>query len=370
VLSSPEFVFRLERQPANAQAGKGYRLTDLDLATRLSFFVWATTPDQQLMDLAEKGKLSDPAVLRAQVERMLKDPRSEALSTRFFSQWLKLQDVGKVWPDAYLHPEFSKQLAQAMVRESQMLFQHMVQEDRPFLELFNADYTFLNERLADHYGIDGVQGDEMRLVKYPADSPRRGIFGHGSILQLTSMSDRTSPVLRGKWVMEVLMGTPPPPPPPNVPTLEQTAGSAGTRRLTTRERMEQHRKNPVCSSCHNFIDPIGLALDNFDATGKWRIHENMAPLDTRGMFYDGTPVSTPTELAAVLLKRPIPLVRQFTGNLLSYGIGRPIEYYDQPAIRKITKDAEANGYKMSSFIIGVVQSPTFQMRQTQAASQN
>jgi hypothetical protein len=370
VLSSPEFVFRLERQPADARPGQGYRLSDLDLATRLSFFLWATSPDQQLMDLAEKGKLSDPAVLRAQVARMLKDPRAEALSTRFFAQWLKLQDVGKVWPDAYLHPEFSKQLAQSMVRESEMLFQHLVDEDRPLLELFNADYSFLNERLAEHYGIDGVQGDELRLVMFPADSPRRGIFGHGSILQLTSMSDRTSPVLRGKWVMEVLMGTPPPPPPPNVPTLEQTAGSSGTRRLTTRERMEQHRKNPVCSSCHNFIDPIGLALDNFDATGKWRIHENRAPLDTRGMFYDGTPVSTPTELANVLLKRPIPLVRQFTGNLLSYAIGRPIEYYDQPAVRKIAKDAEANGYRLTSFIIGVVQSPTFQMRQTQATSQN
>jgi hypothetical protein len=365
ILASPEFVFRLERQPENVRAGQPYRLSDNDLATRLSFFLWAREPDQQLLDLAAKGRLSDPTVLRQQVDRMLKDPRSEALSTRFFSQWLKLQDVGKVWPAAFLFPDFSMQLRDAMVRESQMLFQHLVQENRPVLEMFNADYSFLNERLAKHYGIAGVSGDEMRLVKYPAGSPRRGIFGHGSILQLTSMSDRTSPVQRGKWTMEVLMGTPPPPPPPNVPTLDQTAGAASGRRLTTRERMEQHRKNPVCTSCHNFIDPIGLALDNFDAVGKWRVRENMAPLDTRGQFYDGTPISTPGQLADVLLKRPIPLVRQFTNQLMSYAIGRPTLYTDQPTIRAITRATEANGYRIDDLIMGVVQSDPFLMRQAE-----
>ncbi|MSR36428.1 MAG: DUF1592 domain-containing protein, partial [Gemmatimonadetes bacterium] len=283
ILASPEFVFRFEREPAGAEAGKSYRLSDIDLATRLSFFLWATVPDQELIQVAQRGKLSNPSELEKQVRRMLADPRSEALATRFAYQWLRLQDVAKVWPEPFLFPSFSKQLADAMVRESELFFDHLVQEDRGLLELFNADYTFLNERLARFYGIDGVAGDEFRLVKYPNEQ-RRGILSHGSVLKSTSMSERTSPVLRGKWVMEVIMGTPPPPPPPNVPALDATGTGASGRRLTTRERMEQHRKNPVCVSCHNFIDPIGLALDNFDPTGQWRIRENMEPLDTRGVF--------------------------------------------------------------------------------------
>jgi hypothetical protein len=367
MLSSPEFLFRLEREPDGAPQGGGYRLSELDFATRLSFFLWATAPDQELLEVASSGRLFQDAVLERQVKRMLADPRSGALASRFLHQWLRLQDVGKVWPEAYLFPEFSEQLARAMVQETEMLFGHIVQDDLTPLELFNADYSFLNERLAQHYGIEGVFGDEFRMVKYPNDQ-RRGIFGHGSVLHLTSMSDRTSPVLRGKWVMEVLMGTPPPPPPPNVPAFEASPAAAGTKRLTTRERMEAHRKSPVCSSCHSFIDPIGLSLDNFDAVGKWRIRENMQPLDTRGMFYDGTPISTPTQLSQVLLKRPVPLMRNFTNNLLSYAIGRPVEYYDQTAVRKIQRGAEANGYRMSSFILGVVKSAPFQMRQTQASN--
>ena len=286
ILVSPEFLFRLEREPTDTRAGEVYRLTDLDLASRLSFFLWDSAPDDELLEVAEDGRLSEPAVLERQVGRMLADPRSETLATRFAHQWLRLQDVGKVWPEAYLYPNFSQQLAEAMVRETELLFQYLVREDRSLLELFNADYTFLNERLAKHYGIEGVSGQEFRRVIYPNDQ-RRGILGHGSILNLTSMSARTSPVLRGKWVMEVLMGTPPPPPPPNVPTLDESPTATAGRLLTTRERMEQHRSNPVCSSCHNFIDPIGLALDNFDVTGAWRIRENNAPLDTEGVFYDG-----------------------------------------------------------------------------------
>ena len=254
-----------------------------------------------------------------------------------------------------------------MVRETELLFQYLVQEDRSVLELFDADYTFLNERLAQHYGFEGVSGEEMRLVQYPNDQ-RRGVLGHGSVLQLASMSDRTSPVRRGKWVMIVLMGTPPPPPPPNVPAFEASPDASGGRRLTTRERMEAHSAAPVCASCHDFIDPIGLALDNFDAVGKWRIRENMAPLDTRGEFYDGTQMSTPTELAEVLLKRPIPLVRNFAERLLSYAIGRPTQYFDQPTIRAITRAAAANDYKMSSLIMGVVSSDLFQMRQAPATA--
>ncbi len=367
ILSSPEFLLRLEREPAGSRPGQGYRVSDLDLATRLSFFLWESAPDQELIEVATSGRLSDPAVLEQQMGRMLKDPRSEALATRFLHLWLRLQDVGKVWPDGYFFPDFSTQLAEAMVQETELLFQYLVQEDRSLLELFDADYTFLNARLARHYGIEGVSGDEFRRVEYPNDR-RRGVLGHGSVLQLTSMAGRTSPVERGKWVMEVLMGTPPPPPPPNVPAFEASPATAAGRRLTTRERMEAHRTSPVCNSCHRFIDPIGLALDNFDVTGKWRIRENMAPLDTRGTFYDGTPISSPGELTQVLLKRPILLVRNFTERLLSFGIGRPIEYFDQPTIRAIAWAPEANDYKISSLILGVVKSDAFQMRKTQTVT--
>ena len=367
ILSSPEFLLRLEREPAGSRPGQGYRVSDLDLATRLSFFLWESAPDQELLEVAANGRLSDPAVLEQQVERMLKDPRSEALPTRFLHLWLRLQDVGKVWPDGYLFPGFTVQLAEAMVQETELFFQYLVQEDRSVLELFDADYTFLNDRLARHYGIEGVSGDEFRRVEYPNDR-RRGVLGHGSVLQLTSFAGRTSPVERGKWVMEVLMGTPPPPPPPNVPAFEASPAAVAGRRLTTRERMEAHRTSPVCNSCHRFMDPIGLALDNFDVTGKWRIRENMAPLDTRGTFYDGTPISSPGELTQVLLKRPTLLVRNFTERLLSFGIGRPMEYFDQPTIRAIAWAAEANDYKISSLILGVVKSDAFQMRQTQTTA--
>jgi hypothetical protein len=360
-------LFRLEREPANTQPGESYRLSDLDLATRLSFMLWATAPDPELLALATEGRLSDPRVLEQQVQRMLEDPRSEALATRFAHQWLRLQDAVKVQPEPYFYPDYTRQLGDAMVRETQLFFQHLVREDLSLLELFDADYTFLNERLAQHYGIDGVSGDEFRLVEYPNDR-RRGILGHGSVLLLTSMSARTSPVLRGKWVMEVLMGTPPPPPPPNVPAFDQTPPTDSGRRLTTRQRMERHRANPTCNACHRFMDPIGLALDNYDVTGRWRIRENMMPLDTRGVFYDGTPVSTPAELTQAILKRPTPLVRNFTVNLLSYAIGRPVEYYDQPAVRRIASAAEANGYRLSSFIMGVVTSEPFQMRRSQTAA--
>ena len=298
---------------------------------------------------------------------MLRDPRAEALSTRFFGQWLRLQDVGKVWPESSLFPGFSQQLAEGMVKETELLFQNIVRDDRSVLEIFDADYTFVNERLAQYYGIEGVSGEEFRRVQYPPDQ-RRGVFGHGSVLQLTSMSDRTSPVLRGKWVMEVLMGTPPPPPPPNVPAFEASSDAGEGRRRTTRERMEAHASAPVCNSCHRFIDPIGLALDNFDATGKWRIRENMAPLDTRGTFYDGTPISSAGELAAVLLQRPVPLVRNFADRFLAYAIGRPTEYFDQPTVRAITQAAEADDYKVSSLIMGVVTSDLFRMRQVRTTA--
>ena len=366
ILVSPEFLFRLEREPLDAQPGQSYRLSDVELATRLSFFLWATAPDEELLEVAASGRLSNPAVLEAQVERMLEDPRSETLATRFAHQWLRLQDVGEIWPQAYLYPDFTGQLADALVRETELLFGYLVEEDRSLFELFEADHTFVNGRLAEHYEIEGVYGDEFRRVPYP-DNRRRGVLSHGSVLHLTSMSDRTSPVLRGKWVMEVLLGSPPPPPPENVPAFESSPSVAGGRRLNTRERMQVHRENPACNSCHRFMDPIGLALDNFDATGRWRTRENMVPLDTRGDFYDGTSIATPAELVDVLLARPIPLVRHFTENLLAYSLGRSVEYFDQPTIRAIAREAEANDYHMSSFILGVVKSDAFQMKRMEPA---
>jgi len=367
VLASPQFIFRLEERPEGVRPGENYRVSDVDLASRLSLFLWATHPDGVLLDLASEGRLSEPEVLEQQVARMLEDPRSEALATRFASQWLRLQDTEDNQPEPYLYPDFTGQLRDDLVRETQLFFDDLVRGDHSLLELFGADYTFLNERLAQHYSITGISGEQFRRVSYP-DEMRRGVLGHGSVLQLTSMSARTSPVLRGKWVMEVLMGTPPPPPPPNIPAFEETDSVSGGRRLTTKERLEKHRANPTCHACHRFMDPIGLALDNYDVTGRVRSRENGVPLDTRGTYYDGSDVSTPRALTQALLKRPIPLVRNFTANLLAYATGRRVEYFDQPGIREIVRRAEENDYRMSSFILGVVKSDPFQMSRTPAAS--
>ena len=361
MLASPYFVFRFESTPANAVAGQDYKLNDYELASRLSFFLWGSIPDDSLLSLAAQNKLSDNATLDRQVRRMLADPRSQALSTRFASQWLRLQDIEKVRPDAFWFPDYNQQLADAMERETELFFGDIVRGNRSILELFTANYTFVNERLARHYGIPNVAGEEFRKVVYP-DSNRRGLLGQGSMLVQTSLANRTSPVLRGKWVMEVLIGMPPPPPPPNVPTLDETSDGKDGRVLTTRERMEIHRKNPTCNACHQYMDPIGLSLDNFDVTGRWRFREGGTALDTRGNMYDGTPVSSPSDLTRVLTKYPIPLVRNFTENLMAYGLGRRVEDYDQPTIRAIAREAEGNGYKMSSFILGVVRSSAFRSK--------
>src|SRR5690606_35307097 len=303
-----------------------------------------------------------------QVRRMLADPRSEALSTRFAAQWLRLQDLEKVHPDVRFAPDYHQQLADAMLEETQRFFTHLVQEDRSMFELYTADYTFVNERLARHYGISGVSGEHFRRVQYPNEN-RRGILGHGSILTLTSHAARTSPVLRGKWIMEVVMGTPPPPPPPGVPALEETAEAADEgRMLTTKERMEIHRRNPTCNACHRFIDPIGLALDNFDMTGRWRIKENGVPLQTEGELYDGTPVNSPIELQEALLERPVLLVRAFTSNLMAYALGRRVEWSDQPSIRRIAGEAAEDDYRISSFNLGIVKSYAFQMQRAGAVT--
>ena len=359
MLASPHFVLRLERAPVDAPR-RGYRLSGFDLASRLSFFLWGAPPDEELLTLADAGRLT-PEELERQALRMLADPRAEALGARFAAQWFRLQDMDKVRPDPNFYPDYDENLARAMRRETEMFFAHLVRENRSLLDLYRADYTFVDERLARHYGIPGVAGRRFRRAAYPDDT-RRGVLGHGSILVLTSLANRTSPVLRGKWVMEVLLGTPPPPPPPDIPALEDTDETRDGRRLTTRERMELHRSNPACSSCHRLIDPIGLALDNFDVTARWRVREQGVPLDTRGVYYDGSPVSTPRELVDALLARPIPLVRTFTENLLAFATGRRVEHFDQPAVRAIARAAEANGYRMASFVLGVVGSDAFQRK--------
>ena len=363
ILASPHFIFRVEERPALAKAGQRYAINSSDMASRLSFFLWGTAPDSTLMALARHDALADTAVLKAQTKRMLADPRSEALATRFAAQWLRLQDIEKVAPDALDYPNFHEQLANDMRRETELFFYNIVKENRSVTELYNADYTFVNERLAGHYGIPGVSGPEFRKVKY-IDNRRSGLLGQASILTLTSHANRTSPVLRGKWVMEVLIGSPPPPPPPNVPDLEKTAEAKEGRLLTTRERMEMHRDNPSCRSCHRFMDPIGLALDNFDVTGQWRVRENGADVDSRGDFYDGTKISNLSELQKVLLKRPIPMIRSFTQNLMAYAVGRRMEFYDGPAIRRIVADVQPTNYRMQDVIWGVVKSDAFRMKKT------
>jgi hypothetical protein len=367
ILASPYFIFRMEREPDTPRTTK-YKVTDLDLASRLSYFLWGEPPDDTLRGLAEQNKFTGPggqAVIEKQARRMLADPRAEALGSRFAAQWLRLQDIDKVHPDPNYYPNFDDNIADLMRRETETFFNHLVRDDRSLLELFTADYTFVNEPLARHYGFPGVAGDQFRRVAYP-DETRRGLLGQGSMLVQTSFANRTSPVLRGKWVMEVLMGSPPPPPPPDVPPFDDTGEAKGGRMLTTRERMEIHRANPACTSCHRFMDPIGLALDNFDVTGRWRVRENGQPLDTRGTFYDGTAISSPAQLTAALMRRPTPLVRTFTENLLAYALGRRTEYFDQPAIRAIARAAQANEYRLSSFILGVVKSDAFLYRQPDA----
>ena len=368
ILASPHFVFRFEKGADPGRVDRAYPVSDFDLASRLSFFLWGSPPDEELLSLARQGRLSDR--LEAQTRRMLADPRSEALATRFAAQWLRLGDIAGVVPTMYIYPDYHSQLGEAMRRETELFFYNLVKEDLSVLDLFTADYTFVNEPLARHYGIPGIAGPDFQRVQYP-DESRRGLLGHASVLMLTSLAPRTSPVLRGKYVMEVILGTPPPPPPPGVPPLDETEGSTEEGRiLTTRERMEIHRANPTCNACHRFMDPVGLALDNFDVIGQWRTRENGAPLDTRGEMWDGTPVSSPAELQRALLRRPVRLLQNFTENMMAYALGRRIEYYDMPAIRKIVTAAERDDYRTSSFVLGVVNSDAFRMRRAETMTES
>jgi hypothetical protein len=363
ILASPDFSFRFEHAPADRRDST-YRVSDLDLASRLSFFIWSGPPDHELLALAGQGKLSDPAVLGRQVRRMLADGRAEALATRFASQWLRLSDLDKVQPDVRQYPDFDEQLRTAMRRETELFFTNLVREDRNVLELYTADYTFVNERLASHYGIPNIAGPDFRRVAQ-TDPQRRGLLAHASVLTLTSHATRTSPVERGKWVMEVFLNNPPPPPPPGVPDFEATPGAKEGRSLTVRERMEEHRANPTCNSCHKMMDPIGLALENFDVTGRWRVRDNGMPIDSRGELWDGAKVETPAQLAEALSRRRESLLRTFTRNLMAYGLGRRIEYYDMPTVRNIVRSAAANDNKLSSFVMGVVNSSAFRMQKSE-----
>jgi hypothetical protein len=368
ILASPHFIFRLEEVPAAARPGQNYRIGDLALASRVSYFLWATAPDPGLLEAANRGTLGTPAELEKQVRRMLRDPRAAALATRFASQWLRLQDLETIHPDALLYPQYDHTLAEAMQRETELLVETLVREDRSVLDLLTADYTFVNARLARHYGIPNVTGSRFRRVPV-ADGNRRGLLGHGSILTMTSVADRTSPVLRGKWVMEVLLGSPPPPPPADVPDLEVTKAVEDGKLLSVRDRLALHRANPTCNSCHRVIDPLGLALENFDVTGAWRIKDNGVPVDATGTLYDGTALNGPTSLRQALLARSEIVLRTFTENLLAYALGRRVEYFDMPAVRAIVRDAAANDHRMSSFVLGIVRSAAFQMSRAEATTE-
>ena len=358
VLASPQFLFRLENTPATAKPGQPYRLADVELASRLSFFLWAAGPDPALLAAATQGKLATPVQLEKQVTRLLVDPRSEALATRFASQWLRLQDLDDVSPDPILYPYFDRTLSQALQKETELFVDSLVREDRSILDLLTADYTFVNGRVARHYGLPGVNGPQFRRVALPEQ--RRGILGHGSVLTLTSIADRTSPVQRGKWIMEVLLGSPPPAPPPNVPALEDTKGTSDGKVLSVRERMEVHRQNPACQSCHKVIDPLGLALEHFDATGRYRIKDNGVPVDAVGDLYDGTRMDGGAGLRSALLQHKDAFLLSFTEHLMTYALGRRVEAYDMPAVRAVIRHAAKRNYRISAFVQGIVASDPFQ----------
>jgi mono/diheme cytochrome c family protein len=364
LLASSEYLFRIERDPEGTVSGTNYRISDLELASRISFFLWSSIPDDELLSLAEQGELADDAVLEQQVRRMLADSRADALVTNFAGQWLYLRNLDAIGPNNRLFPDFDDNLRLSFRSETELLFGHIMNEDRSVLELLDADYTFLNERLAKHYGIPNVYGSRFRRVELDSDSPRGGLLGHGSILTVTSYSTRTSPVLRGKWILESILGTPPPAPPPNVPALGEN--TPGTQALSVRERMVQHRRNPACASCHQLMDPAGLAMENFDATGRWRTEsESGSPIDAAGELPDGSSFIGMAGLREALLERPEQFVGTMTEKLLTYGLGRGIEYYDAPTVREITRNAADNGYRFSSLILSIVESTPFQMRRSQ-----
>ena len=364
VLVSPEFLFRVERTPKGLSDAETYQLSDLELASRLSFFLWSSIPDDELLDVAVRGELRDPVVLEQQVRRMLGDRRSRNLVTNFGAQWLHLRNLDGITPDMRVFPDFDDNLRQAFRQETEMLLDSVMQEDRNVLDLLRADYTFVNERLAKHYGIPHIYGSRFRKVALDevTSGIRGGLLRHGSILLVTSYATRTSPVIRGKWVLDNVLGVPPPPPPPNVPELQEAPTSGRT--LSMRERLAGHRANAACASCHRLMDPVGFALENYDAVGRWRRSEGGVQIDASAILFDGTEVDGVVGLEEALLARPELFITTMTEKLLTFATGRGIEYYDGPAVRRIVRDAEALDYSFSSLIVGVVKSAPFQMRRS------
>jgi hypothetical protein len=359
VLASPKFLFRAEPDPATVAAGATYSVPDFELASRLSFFLWSTVPDDELINVAAAGQLHEPATLERQVRRMLANPKSKALVENFASQWLFLRNLQSFIPDSDEFPNFDDNLRQAMRTETTMFVESIMREDRNVLDLLTADYTYLNERLARHYGIPGVYGTHFRRVQI-ADENRRGLLGQGSVLAVTSYPNRTSVVLRGKYILENILGTPPPSPPAAVPPLKETGDDGKPASLRT--LMERHRATPACATCHRVMDPLGFSLENFDATGRWRVREAAGRVDASGQLADGTPVDGPVALRKALMKHPEQFVRTMTEKMLTYALGRGLEYYDMPIVRQIARDAERQNYKFSSIVLGIVKSTPFQKK--------
>jgi hypothetical protein len=359
MLVSPQFLYRAERTPANAP--KAFVVSDLELASRLSFFLWSSIPDDELLDLAAAGKLKDSAILRAQTKRMLKDPRSEAMVDNFAAQWLFLRDIRTKELDLFLFRNFDAGLRESMERETELFLDDVLRGNHSVLDLITANYSFLNERLARHYGVPGIRGPQFRRVEFPAGVQRGGLLGQGSLLTLTSYSIRTSPVLRGKYVLENLLASAPPPPPPNVPSLK-TEGDSPDKPRTLREAMQLHRAAPACASCHARMDPIGFAFENFDATGAWRDHDGGQQIDTMSKMLDGTEVNGIEGVKKLILKDPERFAGAISEKLLMYAIGRNVQYYDTPAVRKIVRDAAPGKYTFDALVEGVVLSTPFQMR--------
>jgi cytochrome c551/c552 len=358
ILADPEFIFRFEPTPAGVAAKTSYRISDTELASRLSFFLWSSIPDDELLKLAIDGTLHQPAILEQQTRRMLADPKGRALVTNFANQWLFLRDLKNANPDVTVFPDFDDNLRQGFQRETEMLFESIMQEDRSVLDLLDADYTFVNERLAKLYGIPNVYGPDFRRVAVPSDA-RRGLLGQGSLLLVTSNANRTSPVIRGKWILENLLGSQAPLPPPDVPPLEEKPTATAR---SVRERIEQHRSNPACAGCHKIMDPIGLSLENFDAIGRWRSADEGVAIDASGQLVDGTAINGPAGLRQALLARGDVFVAALTEKLLMYGVGRETKYYDMPTVRAVMRDAAKNRYRLSDLILGIVKSQAFQMR--------
>jgi len=363
VLASPSFLYRVERDPATLRAGVAHPVSDIELASRLSFFLWSSIPDEQLLNAATAGRLRQPGVLEAQVRRMLADPRADALVSNFTGQWLQLRGLeSRVTPDLLLFPDFDDNIRKGFRKETELFFAHILRQNKSALELLTADYTFMDERLARHYGIPGIYGSRFRQVTL-TDPNRRGLLGQGSVLSLTSVATRTSPVLRGKFILTTFLNTPPPPPPPNVPTLEESAKGAGATPKTVRQQMELHRSNPTCASCHRIIDPVGFALENFNPIGQWRDNgADGAPIDAAGTLADGSKVDGPAALRQVILSRPDAFVTTLTERILTYALGRGVEPSDMPVVRSIVKQTAPTNYRLAAIVTGIVKSAPFQMR--------